>query len=90
MDTKLFEDYQKQLSDWQKKFFDAWIENMPSGGTSLDFKENFEKALKVQEELVQTYIETQEKTTQMMLEAQKRFWDQYFETMRKQPIATAA
>jgi hypothetical protein len=89
MDTKLFEDYQKQLSEWQKKFFDTWIENLPNGKTSLNFSENFDKALSFQEELVNSYLESQEKSMQMMLQAQKQFWADYFETLRKKPVATA-
>jgi hypothetical protein len=83
METKVFEEYQKQLSEWQKKFFDSWLENLPNGKISLNLAENFEKALKVQEETVKTYLEAQEKTTQMLLEAQKQFWTDYFEMMRQ-------
>lgn len=90
MDTKLFEDYQKQVSDWQQKFFDVWLENLPiKGKNPLNFSENFEQALKFQEELVKSYLEAQEKTTQMMIEAQRQFWNDYFEVMRKNSAAAA-
>lgn len=85
MDTKIFEDYQKQVADWQKKFFDTWMESMPSG--KIDFQENFEKTLKFQEEAVKNYLEAQEKASKMMLDSQKEFWKNYFEAMRKAPAA---
>lgn len=89
MDTKFFEDYQKQLGDWQKKFFDTWLENFPNGKMELNLSENFEKTLKFQEEAVKNYLEAQEKTTQMMLEAQKQFWADYFEMLRQKTAEKA-
>ncbi|MCU0533488.1 MAG: thylakoid-associated protein [Hydrococcus sp. Prado102] len=86
MDTKVFEEYQKQFYDWQKKFFDTWLENLPNGKNSLNFTENFEKVLQFQEEAVKTYIDAQEKTTEMILKSQKQFWADYFEAMKKTPV----
>jgi hypothetical protein len=86
MDTKVFEDYQKQFYEWQKKFFDTWLESLPNGKNSLNFSENYEKALKFQEEAVKTYIDAQEKTTEMILKTQKQFWTDYFEAMKKTPV----
>jgi hypothetical protein len=82
MDTKFFDEYQKQLREWQKKLVDTWIESLPNGKKELNFSENFEKALKLQEEAVKTYLEVQEKTTQTIIESQKQFWTDYFEMMR--------
>jgi hypothetical protein len=89
MDTNVFEEYQNQFAEWQKEFFDAWIENLPNGKTALNFSENFEKALTFQQELVKSYLDIQRKTTEMMLEAQKQFWADYFEKLRKEPATTA-
>lgn len=86
MDTKFFEEYQKQLLDWQKKFFSTWLESLPTGQMELNVSDTFETTLKFQEELVKSYLEAQQKTSQMMLEAQKQFWDKYFEMIRKQPV----
>ncbi len=95
MYTKYLDDYQKQFSDWQnrfselqKKYFDSWLESFPSGKSEVTFPETFDKALKLQEELVNTYLESQEKATKMMIESQKKFWDDYFEMMRKKPNAS--
>jgi hypothetical protein len=89
MDTKLFEEYQASLMDWQKKFYDTWVDSLPNGKANVDLSENFEKAIKFQEELVKAYLESQEKATEMMLETQKKFWDQYFVTARKQTVAAS-
>lgn len=83
MDTKFIEDYQKQWLEWQKNFFNTCLESMPNGKVDLDLSGNFEKNLKFQEEAVKTYLEAQEKSTQMMMETQKQFWADYFELMRK-------
>lgn len=82
MDTKFFDEYQKQLREWQQKLVDTWIESLPNGKKELNFSENFEKALKLQEEAVKTYLEVQEKTTQTIIESQKQFWADYFEIVR--------
>ncbi|AMW31100.1 MULTISPECIES: hypothetical protein [Arthrospira] len=83
MDTKLFEDYQKQMVDLQKKWFDAWTEGFPGWKPPSDLSEGFEQTLKLQEDMVKSYLETQKQTTQMMLDAQKQLWTEYFNTMRK-------
>jgi hypothetical protein len=86
---KQFSEYQKQISDWQKKFFDVWLENLPSPQGEVNFSEAFDKALKLQEELVRSHLEVQEKSTKMMLDAQRKFWDDYFVALRKQSDKTA-
>ena len=87
---KQFTDWQDQFSEWQKKYFDSWLESFPNGKTEVNFSETFDKALTLQEELVKTYLESQEKASQMMIESQKKFWHDYFEMMRKQTNVTAA
>ena len=90
MDTKYFDEYLQQLSEWQKKLFDTWMANLPNGKTDINLSETFEKNLQVQEELVKTYLEAQKKASEMMMDTQKQFWDQYFETMRKKTPAGVA
>jgi hypothetical protein len=85
MDTKLFEDYQKQLLDCQKKLFDTWLDSLPSGKVSLDMSDNFDKTVELQKELVTSYLEVQEKTSSMLLDAQKKLWNDYFEAIKKEP-----
>ncbi|MGC9527369.1 MAG: thylakoid-associated protein [Limnospira sp.] len=83
MDTKLFEDYQKQMMDFQKKWFDTWMESFPSLKDASPLSDNFEQTLKIQEEIVNSYLDTQKQTNQMMLDAQKQLWTEYFKTMQK-------
>jgi hypothetical protein len=91
MDTKVFEDYQKQYTEWQKKYFDLWLENLPfNGNKALDFAGNFGKFIQVQEEVINTYLEAQQTTARMMLEAQQQFWNEYFNLLRKAQSASAA
>jgi hypothetical protein len=90
MNTKYLDEYLKELTALQKRFFDSWLENVPNAKEGLDLSENLEKALKVQEDLVETYLETQRKTTEVLLNTQKQFWDDYFEVIRKVPTPVAA
>jgi len=87
MDTKFFEEYQTQLLDWQKKFFNTWLEGLPKGTAEIKLTDTFETSVKLQEELVKSYLEAQEKSVELMLESQKQFWNNYFEAVRKQPVA---
>jgi hypothetical protein len=98
MYTTYFDEYQKQLSTWQKqlsdwqgqfsdgqkKLLDSWIAHMPSNAADMNIPETFEKALDFQEEVVKAFLDNQEKTSQMMFESQKAFWNNYFERMRQQ------
>lgn len=80
---KQFNEWQKQMSEWQKKFFDTWLETFPTGKVDVTFSDTFDKTLALQAEMVKSYLETQEKTTQMMIDTQKKFWDDYFERLRQ-------
>lgn len=83
MDTTYFEEYQKQFMEWQKKFFDNWLENVSTGKNAFKLPENMDKGLEVQEELVGNYLAAQETAVKLALETQKKFWDSYFELMKK-------
>jgi hypothetical protein len=86
MDTTFFQDYQTQLLNWQKKFFETWMDNLPKGTTEIKLTDTLETSLKLQEEMVKSYLEAQEKSAMMMVEAQKQLWNNYFETLRQQPV----
>jgi len=86
MDTTFFQDYQTQLLNWQKKFFETWMESLPKGTTEIKLTDTLETSLKLQEEMVKSYLEAQEQSATMMVEAQKQFWNNYFEAMRQQPV----
>uniref|UniRef100_B8HP37 Thylakoid-associated protein n=1 Tax=Cyanothece sp. (strain PCC 7425 / ATCC 29141) TaxID=395961 RepID=B8HP37_CYAP4 len=81
---KQFGDWQKQFGDWQKKFFDTWLANLPTSNAELNVSDSFEKALNLQEELVNSYLEAQEKSSQMMLASQRKLWQDYFQQLRRQ------
>ncbi len=83
MDTKYFDEYLEQLKEWQDKFFETWANSFPDVKEGVKLPENTEKTLKFQEELVGTYLETQKKTTDLLLDSQKQFWNQYFDVMKK-------
>lgn len=89
MDTKYFEDYLKQLSEWQKRYFDTWMQTLPNGKEGVNMSETVEKNLKLQEDMINSSLEAQQKMVEMMVDAQKEFWNKYFELMRKQPVVTA-
>ena len=86
MDTKYLEEYLQQLSEWQKKFFDTWVQNLPDLKNSLKMPESLEKGVDVQEQLVKNYLDAQETSTKLALETQKKFWESYFEMVRKSPV----
>jgi hypothetical protein len=87
---KQFSEWQQQFSNWQKKFFDTWLDNLPNGKAEVDLSDAFDKTLKFQQDLVAAYLETQEKSSKMMLDSQKKFWDDYFDRLRKQSASTKA
>ena len=86
MNTQFFEEYQTQLLDWQKKFFSTWMESLPKGTAEIKLTDTFETSLKLQEEMVKSYLEAQEKSATMMIDAQKQYWDNYFDALRQQPV----
>lgn len=87
---KQFNDWQKQVNDWQKQFFDTWVDSLPSTKDEVNFSEGFDKALAFQEDLVKSYLEAQEKANKMMLDSQRKFWDDYFEALRKKSANSTA
>ena len=89
MDTKFFEDYQKQLLEWQRTFFNTWMENLPKATMDVNVSDTFTSTLKLQEETIKTFLQAQEKTTQMMLEAEKQFWQNYFKLLQREPVSAS-
>ncbi len=87
MDTKLLEDYQKQILECQQKLFETWLENLPTGKISFSLSDNFEKTLELQKELVGSYLEVQAQTSDLWLKTQKQLWNDYFEAINKEPAS---
>lgn len=87
---KQFNDWQKQVNDWQKQFFDTWMSSVPANKDDINFSEGFDKALGYQEEMVRSYLEAQEKANKMMLDSQRKFWNDYFEALRQKATKTTS
>ena len=78
MEMKFWQDYQKQWFEWQKKWLELCLNSFPAGKNPFSFSDNFSKALKTQKEMICSSLEIQEKTAQMIVEAQKQLWNHYF------------
>ncbi|WP_013322923.1 hypothetical protein [Gloeothece verrucosa] len=68
--------------NWQRSLWgnwsDIWSQFPIFGG-------NFTKqSLAIQEKLVQSFLEVEEKSVERSLDAQKRFWDNYFDFLQGQ------
>jgi hypothetical protein len=83
-----FEQFFRQLSDLQKGFFSTWNSSVPSmqNLNQQNIFENFDKALRFQEEVITNSLEFQALVARMSIETQKQFWDGYFNTIRKTQI----
>ena len=84
MEMKFLQDYQKQWFEWQKKWLDIWLNSFPVGKNPFSLSDNFSTALKAQKEMICSSLEIQEKTAQMIIEAQKQLFHQYVLLMDKE------
>lgn len=92
MESQTLEEYQKQLNqwnkqlgDWQKKFFNIWLDSVPHWKSQENLKQTLENTINFQEEVIKSYLDAQEKANRMMLESQRKFWQEYFEMIRHTP-----
>jgi hypothetical protein len=92
LDPKVFDEYQQQLNEWQtqftqwqKRFLDNWLETLPKDGKEVNFSETFKKTVDIQQEFISNYMEAQQKASKFALESQQKFWDNYFDLVRKTP-----
>lgn len=90
MDTKYFDEYQKQFSewqkqclDWQKQLLDTWANMMPEGNNGFKLPETLDQSIESQKTLVNNYLKAQEEAMKLALDAQRQFWDNYFELVKK-------
>ncbi|HEY9846302.1 MAG TPA: hypothetical protein V6D03_08895 [Candidatus Caenarcaniphilales bacterium] len=83
--THNFEQFLKQLSDFQKTTLNSWTSTVPNmqSFNPLTFSETFDKTLKFQEEVVKSTLEFQALATNLSIETQKQLWEGYFNTIRK-------
>jgi hypothetical protein len=83
--TNSFEQYLRQLSELQRGVFTNWTSmrpNMQSFNTQ-NYRETFDKTLKFQEQVIGSSLEFQALLSRMSIEAQKQFWESYFNMLRK-------
>ena len=82
--AELWEQSLKQLSETQKKLVYTWVDSLRSGTkVQGNYSETLEKALKFQQELINSTINAQQVTLGLTIETQKQFWDNYFQIAHK-------
>lgn len=79
-----FEQFLNQVTESQRQFFKSWTSVMPGMQTpySQNMRENFDKALNFQEQLVSSSLEFQAIISRLAIESQKQFWQNYFNMLR--------
>jgi hypothetical protein len=80
----VWEQYQKQLGELQKKLVYAWIDNLPTASIQKDFSQTLQKTLDVQQELINVSLKTQAAVSELGVETQKYLWNNYFQPLQKQ------
>jgi hypothetical protein len=83
--TSNFEQLLRQLSDMQRGIFTNWSSTMPSmqSFNMPNFRDSVDNTLKFQEQVVTSSLELQALVARRSLEAQKQFWESYFNLLRK-------
>jgi hypothetical protein len=80
-----FDQFSRQLSELQRGLFNSWASSMPNmqSSNTPNFRETFDKSLRFQEQMVTSSLELQAMVARLSIEAQKQFWQSYFNTLRK-------
>jgi hypothetical protein len=80
-----FEQLLRQLSDIQRGIFTSWSSTMPNmqSFNMPNFRDSVDNTLKLQEQVVTSSLEFQASLARMSIEAQKQFWESYFNMLRK-------
>ena len=93
MDTKLLDEYSKQVNEylkqvreWQQKFLDTCMESFPGSKNQSNLSDNWKKAINLQQDWVNSAVEAEEVTMRMTMATQKDFWNGYFDLIRKMPF----
>jgi hypothetical protein len=79
------EQYLRQLSELQKGIFTSWTSMMPNmqGSNMPNIRDSFDNTLRFQEQVVTSSLELQAMVARLSIEAQKQFWESYFNMLRK-------
>jgi hypothetical protein len=83
--SSYFETSLRQLSDMQRAIFTSWSSTMPSMQSlnMPNFRDSVDNTLKFQEQVVTSSLEFQALLSRLSIEAQKQFWESYFNMLRK-------
>ncbi len=82
MDTNLFEEYSKQVKDWQQQVFNTWTASFPGGSNQNNFSDTWEAALNLQQDWVNAALKAQEVGINIALVTQQELWHSYFDLFR--------
>jgi hypothetical protein len=79
------EQYLRQLSELQKGIFTSWTSMMPNmqGSNMPNIRDSFDNTPRFQEQVVTSSLELQAMVARLSIEAQKQFWESYFNMLRK-------
>jgi hypothetical protein len=80
-----FEQYLRQLSEFQRGIFTSWTSMMPNMQSSQmpNVRDSVDNTLRFQEQVVTSSLEFQALLSRLSIEAQKQFWESYFNMLRK-------
>lgn len=80
-----FEHFFKQLSELQRITLNNWGTTMShmQSINLLNSPENFERTVKLQEELLKNSWEFQEQVSRLSIDTQRKIWNSYFQMLRR-------
>ena len=85
MDTNLFNEYSKQVGEWQQKFFNTWMESFLGESERDNLSETWKTTLNRQQDWVNVALKVQELGIDIALGTQRELWRSYFELFRNSP-----
>ena len=81
---KSFEQLFRPYTEAQSVFMNNWESMMSSmRNINSNFSENANKTLHLQEDFVKSSLELQQQIAKYSIETQTKFWDNYFNMVRK-------
>lgn len=72
-------EYQKQVSELQKKLLTTWVDMAPNGQTQPNFTETWQKSVNFQQECLNSLFDAQKMAANLTIDTQKQFWNNYFQ-----------
>lgn len=83
--TNNFDQFLRQLSETQREILNSWSSTLPNmqSFNMENFRDTFDNTLKFQEQVMTSSLEFQALVARLSIEAQKQFWESYFNILRK-------